>query len=501
MPKIDTIRKTRWDGGMKSDIRDESFNGARLIKNLDPITNPFSPILYRNSESANDTPGDELNNFLETNNRVYALGVQTGTARTKIFFKPISEFSTFGDDATWDEPTNAESGAFTQFNELFVFYTYGGTDYIFGGQTNRIWKFAVDGSGFTDADLSVTFTNVSQGVVHSRFDNLYVPYDNKIAENDAGSWTAAKLTLPAEYLLRGLAEFGNYLAIPAKPLSTGSGKTNSRVYLWDMTSTEPNESIDFGAGDIEIVEELNGEVIGIMTNGNRLIVKRATSISAQTIIDFPFDDTITLTQRKQKKNDRIYFMMTAPLDGVTHYGVWAIGKNKLGEWCLYLDRTPDNDTDPTNIEGFIIVDSSGDEYMLQAYTDSSSDKQVSKTNDQNVYTATAVIETTKSSNGFPTEEKQLKGAALATAPLPASPSATLKYLVDNDTSFTTLFANTTEDSLSQDQSSVNAAGVHLPEYQEIQFRLEMKTTGGLEGPIVPRALEYDSDLRRTKSTS
>jgi hypothetical protein len=478
----------RWDGGMKNDIRDRAFNSVRLIKNFDPITYPYRLEPYRASESGNDTPARELDNFLFSNSRLYGYGVQSGTSKTALFFKASNDF---GDDS-WETPSNNESGNFTRETELFVFYSYGGAGYIFGGQTDRIWKFAVNGSAFTDADLSVTHTSISQGLVHPKDNILYVPYDNIIAKNAAGSWTAAAITLPAEYLTRGLCTYGNYLAIPVKPLPTGSGKTSSYVYLWDRDSsvTTLSESIDFGAGNLEILEELNGELIGIMELGNRLVIKRVRSAQdVETIVDFSFDSTITLRQRKQKKNDRIYFMMTATLDGVTHYGVWAIGKNKLGQWCLYLDRTPNNDTDPNSIQGFFLVDASGLEYMFQAYTDGSSAKQVSKTNESAIHTATAVAETVKYNSDSPGDEKKLEGVTVAHAALPANGQVVLKCKIDEETSFTTIFTHTTEDSMTHSAVGFESSGATLPEHNEVQFRIEVSTTSGLDGPV--RILELD----------
>ena len=496
MAKIQT-KIFRWDGGMKSDIRDRAANSARLIKNFDPITYPYRLEPYRASESGNDTVARELNNFLLSNARLYGYGVQSGTAKTKLWYKETNDFQ----DDTWVEPANGESGAFTRETELFVFYSYGGAGYIFGGQTNRIWKFAVDGSAFTDADASITHTSISQGKVHSKDDILYVPYDNFIASKDgAAAWNATALTLPTEYVTRGVCEYGNALAIPVRPLATGSGKTTSRVFLWNLTDTEPYESIDFGAGNLEVLEELNGDLIGIMELGNRLIIKRATTLGAETIMDFAFDSgtVVTLTQRKQKKNDRIYFMMTAILDGVTHYGVWAIGKNKLGQWCLYLDRTPNNDTDPGSIAGFFLVDSSGLEYMFQAYTDGSSNKQVSKTRDDVNFTTTSIVETVKYNQDLPGEEKLLKGVTVAHEALPANGSVAVKAKVDDETSFTTVFTNTTENSMRHSAVNIESTGGKIPDYNEIQWRIEVKTTGGLEGATRVLQLEFLSEVKPTK---
>lgn len=486
---------------MKSDPRDPSSNGARLIKNCDPITHPYSVELNRSSEDGNDTPTTEISNFLEINGDLYGLGIN-GSGLTQ-----VSKKTTFN-DAVWANSGAANSGNKAPVDKnLFVAYVYGGSTYIYGtqgsGAGGEIWEYNISGAGWTNTDVAINFASgrVSNGVVHSQDDKLYVGYENKVIRNNAGTWTDPVLTLPANYYITSLFEYGNLLGIACAPIS---GKQVSRIFFWDRDSTLAtlSDSIDFGDGNLLIAEEYEGYAVGLVVQGNRLLVKRATTQGAEegSTIEFVFDSAPTLYKKKQKRNDRIYFLMQATLDGTTHYGVWAIGKNKLGEWYLYLDRTPNNNTDPLSngLTSFLLIQNSSVEYMFIAYVDTSSDEHVSKTNDSALHTATGVLETTIQ-RGEPMLKKQLEGGAFAHAPLPSNATVTLKYLTDEDSSFTTFFSNTTEDSLSKDQANVNAAGDHLPEYKEIKYRLEFSRSGGIDDPIKITGLETQSDIRSSLS--
>ncbi|GAH30408.1 unnamed protein product, partial [marine sediment metagenome] len=66
--------------------------------------------------------------------------------------------------------------------------------------------------------------------------------------------------------ITSICEFGNYLAIGAAPLS---GLGGSVVYLWDRDSslTTLSEIIDFGEGNLRVLEEIDGVLIGISSVG------------------------------------------------------------------------------------------------------------------------------------------------------------------------------------------------------------------------------------------
>jgi|CXWL01.1.fsa_nt_gi hypothetical protein len=473
MGQIIPTKIVRFDGGMQNDIRSDKSNGLRLVKNADILTYPSKIKPYNSSESGNDTPAREFAAFLYANSRLYGLGVQTGTSRVSIFYKDSYT------DGTWNGVANGDSGAFARKTGLFVYYKGD----IYGAQTDRIWKFNA-GVAFADADLSIAHTTVSNGIVHSKDDRLYIGVDNKIIrKNDATTWDATAsgvvLTLPTDYYLTSICEYGNYLAIACAPLTT-AGRQNSRVFLWDRDSslTTLSESIDWGAGTLLVLEEMAGELIGIMQLGSRLIVKRYAGIQgAQVIMEFVADSTIELKQIKQILNNRLYFMLKAVIDGTTHYGVWTIGKNSEGVYALSIDRTPNNDTDPNSQTGFYIATVSGVDYMFIAYSTTVTNDSLSKTNDSaTTFSHNTTIESLIYDGGDASRTKKLIGVTVMYEPLPTAGSVTVKYKKDEDSSWTTIFTDTTDNSISHSAINIESSGATLPEYKECH--LQILATGG-----------------------
>lgn len=489
MGKHIETKQVRFDGGMQNDIRSNKSNGVRLVKNADILSFPSKVKPYNSSESGNDTAAREFAAFLYANSRLYGLGVVSGTSKPKIWYKDV-----FTNDA-WEEPSNGE-GTLGRNTNLFVWYKSA----IYGGQgsggTGKIWKFLASGGAFTDSESVIAFTSLSNGVVHSKDDILYFGWDNNIAKNNAGSWTNSALVLPTDYVVKSVCEYGNYLAIACAPLGS-AGRQESRVFLWDRDSslTTLSESIDWGPGTLQVLAELNGELLGITALGSRLLVKRYAGVQgAQTVLDFVFDSAITLAQSKQVLNSRLYFMLQGAIDGTTHYGVWTIGKNAEGSYVLSNDRTPNNNTDPSSQTSFFVATVSGVDYMFIAYGASSTNDSVSKTNDSSTtFSHNTTIESLIYDDGDASHTKKLIRATVTYEPLPAAGSVTLKYKVNEDSSWTTIFTDSTDNSISHTSINVESTGATLPEYKECHFQI--LATGGatvtgysFESEVVPKRI-------------
>src|SRR3990167_2832338 len=364
MGKIVTKRIKLWDSGMENDVRSPRVGATRLLKNFDIATFPYRLQPYRSSESGNSDTTRQLKNFVFIDGKVWGLGFD-GSNKTQIYRK-----STFT-DGTWDT-TAASTGNKTPSDySLFLPYSYGGETYIYGSQGTggasiELFKYNIDGSGWTNNEgsgsiFSANPLSIGQGLVHSKDDNLYVPYLDsagapQIARNNAGTWTDTVCPgLPIGYNITSLFEEGNLLGIALNRRSA-QGRDTSKVLLWnrDASVTELTDSVDFGAGDLELVEEIDGEMVGVVVLGNRLQVKVPLTYGAKPVLEFVCDSAPSIIDfRKQKINNRLLFLGSLAIDGTTHYGVWAVWKNQRGEWCLALDRTPNNDTDPSSLISFI----------------------------------------------------------------------------------------------------------------------------------------------------
>lgn len=496
MGKTITTIVDRFDGGITSDARDTSEGVSSMLTNFDILTDTHRMIPYRNSESGDSAASTSLKrNFAialrtGTTYSLYALGGQAAQpGRAEILYKDLTTGASNDlDDDAWASTSNNQSASGSTSFDLFVYYKK--TGYIYGAKAGTtIWAYAPGGGTFDEdgsgVSASVSYTNIAQGLVHSKDDILYIPYDNKIAKNDNGSWTTAALTLPTHVYVTSICEYGNYLAIGCAPLS-GVGK--SVVYLWDRDSTLAtlSESIDWGTGLLKILEEVDGILVGLslagglggatgITFNDRVIMRYMSGSRAVKLKEFIAGNTSTqLPIAKQKINNRLYFMMSISLRGATREGVWSLGRvNPSSPMTLVHERTPNNDTALSSgtLYNFFVV---GD-FMFIAYI-SASVHNLTKTNDTETYTATSIYESKIFNLGESSVTKDLDGVSVMTEAMPTAGQIVLKYKKDEETSFTTIFTNTTDNSIRYSAHSIESTGSALPSFKEIVFRIE--STGG-----------------------
>lgn len=507
MGKIVQTFINKFDGGIRNDPRDPSENTAKIVTNFDVFSNPSKMTPYRSKEAIVNS-GNQLQNFCTairsgTTHDLFMLGQNSSKANILAMKIAI----TGGNDLSTITPYTPNFGAQTVGSlthyELFLYYKKVGL--VLGARDNRyIWAFdPTSVLTFQDTyyDTGATFTNIAQGIVHSNDDIAYIPIDNKIYYNNNGSWGLG-ITLPNNYYISSICEFGIYLAIACAPLS---GVGNSRVFLWDRNTSSVlfTGSVDWGDGNIRVLEEIEGYLVGIsISGGNSLSTRFFDNVifkyysnapgaqSPQGAVEFQrltgtlanitgvYPAMFSFPIAKQKVNNRIYFMLAIKLlNGLTaesavREGVWSITKKPGDGFALVHERTPNDDTALTTgqLKGFFVV---GD-FMFISYV-SSGTYGLSKTDDQATFGATSIYEK-RFNGGDSSLVKDLVGISVMTEPLPSTGSVTLKYLTDQNTSYTTIFTNTTLNSLSY---SVEGLSGLLPKnYKELQLRIE--STGGAE---------------------
>lgn len=503
----------KYDGAIVNDTRNTSSNVARVLTNFDINGFPNTLVPYRDSEDGNNNASNDLmQNWCIAKNTstpasssdysLFGLGRQTASAKVRVFKKALTTSSNDLSDAGWTESSNNTASAQSNPNyELFVYYPKLGM--IFGAHASRyIYEYDPDGGtafNETDADLT-SFTTIAQGIVHSKDDILYIPYDNKIAKNDNGTWTTTALTLPSSYYITSICEFNDDIAIAVAPVS---GVGNSKVFIWDRSTTLATikENIDWGYGILKILEEVDGFLLGVSVYGNntvsqknKIIFRYYTGAGAKSFYEL-YDtgtgsQTTLLPLAKQKIGGRLHFMLSISLNGSRREGVWSFGRNEIGNWTLIHERTPDNDTLTENsglgaLRGFVYA---GD-YLFQAFINTSSAHEVTKTNNSAFFTATSIFESTVN-QGMKLEDKiklkQLKSISIGYKTLSAvSGQVVVKYKVDGG-SYTTICTNTTT-GLNVFEFNT-ASGVPFTKGREYEFRLE--STLGAE--IIN--FEYDYDI-------
>ncbi len=490
MGKILETTINRFDS-VTSDIRTKDTRFAAALKHFDVLD--YRERLLPRKAFEDDTfdsglsgsaSTEKLTKFLTYGTSLsgtvqFALGINQGGSAPRLFFRESLPNGEWGGD-------NAGTG--TLHEGLFV--QYKGKAYAARSGTGLIsWALDVSaplGSSTVDNDAhALTYTDIFQGLVHSKDDILYIPYLTSsgafIAKYDGSDWTDTAISLPVGAGKIHIAEYGNYILITTQPKFLG-GK--SFTYLWnrDDSLTTLSEKIDWGTELIEFAEEVEGAIVGVS-----LIANSAISFSGSGTVLFKFweggisgakqflvlnaEDITISTSGKQKERGRVYFMMSLKLNGSWHQGVWSIGRSKTGEFTLALEYQLDNDSQVSALvlKGFQLL---GD-YMIISYTDGGTYK-LKLSNDQAVFTDTSIYESVIFNAGDASLQKSLIGATVATAPLPTNGQVVLKYAIDENIgtdTFITIFTNTTDNSISH--SAIN----DLPkEYKELQFRVE--STGG-----------------------
>lgn len=488
------------DGGMVNDPRDTKANAVRVLSNFDALSNRKRLTPYRDSESGDSgaatskkqafgiglwTPGPDY--------RLFGLGVQSGLSLAEVNMKKLETTGAGnGDlaDSTWLAPAHNQSASGAASFDLFVYYKTTGKFYGAKGG-NKIWAFTPNGSTNWDDDIISTnggsppsYTHIAQGLVHSKDDILYIPYDNKIMKNDSASWTIPAITLPSRLYITSISEYGNFISIVCAPLSGVGGSVN---YLWDRqaTLTTLSETIDLGEGNVMIAEQIEGILVTIsisndLTRFQSRITFREYSTS-QGAIEFASlisdSNASILLKAKQKANNRLYFILSVTLNGSVREGVFSIGRNRAGQFCIFHEHTPNNDTAISNgtLNGFIVI---GD-FVFISYQSGGS-FALSKTKSTAAYTATAILETVINP-GMPDEYKQLTKKLVSVgatyAPLPANGAVAVKQRI-NGGSFATVFTESTDGVVRTQPVIPFVNGAAPSDGEEIEFRME--STGGAE---------------------
>ena len=455
---------------MVNDIRENDASKYAFTKGFDTFSYKKRLIPYRSYEAGQDTVNRKINKFLYYNGKLYGRGFVSATPSvydTQVYYKTV--FS----DGTWTTPANggdASSAAIDAegYGELFIYYK----GYIYGASSSTsVFKFDVAESvAFANNNFNENNVGNVQGVIHSADDILYVAAKNAttlratIWKNDNGTWAGGtdtvSLTLPANMSVTSMCEYGIYLAIAC--VSDDPLTTSSKVFLWDRVATTWNESIDWGEGSLNVLEELEGRLIGISiqerVNATNLLFNTTINFKyyagAQGAIEFDRLTGLTaatpvsyLGKAKQKANNRIYFatIISTPEGTATREGVWSVGPNKQGGYSIVNEYQSSDATIPTAIDGFFLMGS----YIFIAYSNSGSlSGNISKTRDDEVYSNNSVYESIAFDGGDSSLTKKLIGVTVHTVAIPSGGSIVLKYKIDEVIStsggaFTTIFTNAT----------------------------------------------------------
>lgn len=482
MSKIVEIKINNFSGGISDDPREPSASKYQTAKHFDAFSQPNRLIPYRSLEAdtndgstATGMKQYRVQDFLfhSSSAKLFGLG-KTGGGFTKIVYKA---------DATtgnWSLPATSEGDGAVQ-NGCLVEYK----GFLFGFQgTNQIFKWEIATNTITNSasTTGVSITSIAQGLVFN--DYLYLPYNNKIwRATDATTFSDAYLTLPTNFKITSLTAYGSYIAIACAPVSTFNG--NSKVFLWNGTSTEVQEAIDWGEGELRILETIEGILVGVTDRylnnstgaGKGSMIIQTFESNAPSVVKEVFTQALTgktIPLSKAVKNNRLFWsakIMTNSAGTEYNEGIWSFGRKNVNyPFALNLDIIDENVT-TSGVQSF----GTAGNYFFIAH---SGDGSIDKTNDASTYAFTSIYESQIFNFGDPSVRKLLHGFSLYTAPIPTSGSVTVRMKVDSDTSWTKIGTLSTVGETSYDFLNLET-GADFPSGKEFQFRIE-SVTGGAE---------------------
>jgi hypothetical protein len=302
------------------------------------------------------------------------------------------------------------------------------------------------------------------------------------------------LTLPSNLEIKSACAYGNYLAIGCS--TKDIIKPQSVVFLWDRDSslTTLTQRIDFGEGKIEKLANLGNNLIALMSyhlsdvytaSGGKVIIKQAVGEKAQTLNEILSDNTGGGVQANGiVDGDILYQTMEIERNGDKRHGIWRI--DKFGNATIdYVEEEVASDGN------YNAIFKTGNVWWIAH----SGDGSVNRTDmtSSPFYRYDSIYESLIFDDDDSAMTKKLLSVGVMFEALPNNGQVTLKYRVDEDlndaTAWTTIFTYDTDDAVEHFAVNIEADGSELPEYKEIQFRIE--STGG----AVITGLKYRTETK------
>jgi hypothetical protein len=330
-------------------------------------------------------------------------------------------------------------------------------------------------------NVTTNITTVAQGLIGTD-DNLYLPYNNILVRVYPSLTVQDQaLKLPTNLKITSIANFGKYLAIGTAPKDGFNGV--SKVFLWNFTSPDIQEVIDWGEGELRILETIEGMLVGVTdrylnndagAGRGSLIIQGYTGGYPQVIKEI-FTAKLTgqeMPLAKAVRNNRLFLAAKVFKNAAgTEYdeGIWSFGrKNAQYPWAISLDYIDEN-ISTSGIQSF----GSAANYFFIAH---SGDGSVDKINDAATYTFTSIYEPNIINFNDTANDKVLKSVKIDVRRLTTGESVTLKYRADDETSWNTIGTFNTVGGISY--IFTNASGSNFKSGKEYRFRVE--STGGAE---------------------
>lgn len=503
MGKIIDTKIYRFSGGIADDVRTPitamsalgnqsiTSDSAGFMSHFDCFSLPYKLTPYRSTEAdTNDGSTatgmkqyDVYKMTLGSNGKLYGLG-KNGSGFPKVVSKAAPGSGNWTLEATAEGNAARITGSFIEWQNAWWFFQ----------GTNQIGKWTI-GSTVTNSVSTVgsSILTVAQAIVGAD-NNLYMFYNNKVVRISPGGSVTDDVCsgLPSDMRITSVARYGTYLAIGMAfgTSATASPTGRSQVFIWDMvTTTTVSDVIDWGEGALMCLGNVEGGILGVsdkylsstlgLSHGS-MVIRLWSGGVPRVVKEMVSNQSVTLGRFLNEvvvKNNKMYWVASVPFglststESTFHLGIWVYGrKNDQSDFTLSLDYVEEGiDASNFKINSF---GNAGDFWFINH----SADGSITKTDDVANYTFTSIYESLIIDLGDSSLQKKLVGVTVNFPPLPTAGVITLKYRINDETAWTTIFTTGVDSSMAHSAVNIEATGATLPTFRELQLRVE--STGG-----------------------
>lgn len=488
------VIKNRWDGGVY-DPRETVLSGCSSVRHFMLNKTKLTP--YRDMETEALDAGTLANQRLSCAIRykctsqvenIYALGqVSTVNQNAKFYVKssansPSASFTALG---------TGESAGVTVIPGTLIGFQ--GALYCLGsdGTDTRLVKHVHGASTTLVANLGTIPVNgvYPQMFVHPKDTNkLYAASGNTVSVWDNSSVT--NVVFSNEYEITSICPYGNNILV-GMVAKNGSG---SVVGVWSG-STASNalvDVVDFGSDTLLVLENVGDIVIGIsglsvgggldVGTQNTVTVRKYIGGTAQVVQEVESIGTSgsKVYPLKAKRNNMLFFPMSAYLNGTQVHQIWTVYINESGQLVIAPDRKMNNDTEVASGSTPVIGLSLVGDWMWVAYGANTTGSFM-RTNDTDTsFTATSSYETLVNPGMEAVDrsaKKKLKALSLRCgSPTGTSHTVTVSYSVDGG-AYRTIYTGAASSKVRVIEQTGESDAKNFIEGREYTFKVESTGNG------------------------
>lgn len=483
-----------FNGGMAEDIRELSTNTFAYARNYDVYSASAHIERYKSLETETIGVAGPITDYALTDviihtdsirTNFFALGKESSVSSKAQIFQKGSPFTL---DIAFQPCSNGIAASGSVIPGTLCSYKQKLYYMSVSGSSTLVQSYdLVTATSSLVGTISATANVFPRPFRHPQDDYLYFGAGNIIAKFDGTTFTPAALTLPSDLVITSITNYNAYLAIAQAPKNQGRG---SVVALWgrDTTLNTLQDSLDWGEGSLNILENIGGVLIGVSSpvygtgNTNALSLNPKITIrgyaggSVEMIKELKASGGLLQTYLpvlKQKQGDKLYFSMILSVQGTELQNLWVIFKNKSGKWTVSPDRKLLNDTAVTTIQGFSLI---GD-YLWSAVNSNGTFYRTLSGGVTTTYPI-SVVRTLVNPN-MPLEDrakrKQLQAVSLKSS---TGGSFTIRYSIDFGTTWKDIATNVTLSAGQTFETTNEATSLPFNESFDYQFEIEAQSGTG-----------------------